>query len=255
MTMAHAIYIVDPDRTAPELKRAGEVLRTESAMREAARALTAALWIATESTPLLSCLPLLTRRSSLLLLSKIPEEERDLFRTAFRYVLWRDQRFKMLPTDEIVDVLQADHPEDYVIAVEAVPRRNLAIMYRGNLEPLVVSAEELLGSHSSAWKIGITDFGQTVTMDGKEIPVGTLLYSRDRAFRQRYRANLLKNDSSFGGSLKRLRMLRGLSRNDLGISAKEVARIERGETRKPHPDTLRTIAKKLRVEPSEIESY
>jgi transcriptional regulator with XRE-family HTH domain len=40
-----------------------------------------------------------------------------------------------------------------------------------------------------------------------------------------------------------------------GLSAKTIARIERGDTGKPHGKTLAILAKKLGVKPDEIETY
>ena len=39
------------------------------------------------------------------------------------------------------------------------------------------------------------------------------------------------------------------------ISAKEIARIDRGEVAKPHPETLERLAARLGVKASEIEAY
>jgi transcriptional regulator with XRE-family HTH domain len=40
-----------------------------------------------------------------------------------------------------------------------------------------------------------------------------------------------------------------------GVSPKTIARIERGETEKPHGKTLRILAHALAVQPEEIETY
>jgi hypothetical protein len=66
----------------------------------------------------------------------------------------------------------------------------------------------------------------------------------------------IEKDASFGGALRRLRLQRGLRREDFdGISAKEIARIERGEVAKPHADTLATLAARFGVKPEEIETF
>jgi len=63
-------------------------------------------------------------------------------------------------------------------------------------------------------------------------------------------------NSSFGGALRRLRLARGLSRDDFpDINAKTIARIERGEVEKPHGETLVKICGVLGVAPEEIETY
>ena len=58
------------------------------------------------------------------------------------------------------------------------------------------------------------------------------------------------------GTLRRLRLQKGLSRADFGrISAKEMARIERGQIKRPHPATLETIAAKLGVAVDVLGSF
>ena len=74
--------------------------------------------------------------------------------------------------------------------------------------------------------------------------------------RQRMRARELKQDSSFGAALHRLRLQKGLTREGFPrVSAKTIARIERGEVEKPHRETLEIIARKLGVRVEEIGSY
>jgi transcriptional regulator with XRE-family HTH domain len=67
----------------------------------------------------------------------------------------------------------------------------------------------------------------------------------------------IEHDSSFGGALRRLRLQKGLTREDFEpeISAKTIARIERGEVEEPREDTLKAIAKRLGVAPGEITSF
>jgi hypothetical protein len=70
------------------------------------------------------------------------------------------------------------------------------------------------------------------------------------AFRRR------QEDRSFGASFRRLRLQRRLGRADLpGVSSKTIARIERGETGKPHGKTLAVLANALGVKADEIETY
>jgi transcriptional regulator with XRE-family HTH domain len=63
-------------------------------------------------------------------------------------------------------------------------------------------------------------------------------------------------EKTFGASLRRLRLQRGLKQSDFNeVSAKTIRRIERGETDAPHGKTLAAIAARLQVEPNEIASY
>jgi hypothetical protein len=95
-----------------------------------------------------------------------------------------------------------------------------------------------------------------VQLGDYEAATEAILYDHDAAFRRRYKKNLLDHDASFGGALRRLRIARGLSRADFApLSDKEVARIERGEVKRPRGRTLAVLAKRLRVKPDEIASW
>jgi len=102
----------------------------------------------------------------------------------------------------------------------------------------------------------ITDFGQTIRFGEFEAATGAVLYEFDPQARRRAKNRTIVEDQTFGGSLRRLRKQRGVRREDFeGISAKEIARLERGEIAKPHEETLRKIAKTLGVRPEELETY
>lgn len=69
-------------------------------------------------------------------------------------------------------------------------------------------------------------------------------------------SGLVHADPTFGGALRRLRLQKRLRQGDFpGLTAKEIARIERGEVKKPRPHTLATIAKYLGVSVEEISTY
>lgn len=74
--------------------------------------------------------------------------------------------------------------------------------------------------------------------------------------RKRMRERELNQDSSFGAALQRLRLQKHVSRQDFPrVSAKTIARIERGEVEHPHSETLEIIARKLGVRVEEIGSF
>jgi DNA-binding Xre family transcriptional regulator len=53
-----------------------------------------------------------------------------------------------------------------------------------------------------------------------------------------------------------LRILKGLSLSDFpGITEKEVARIEKGEVKKSHADTMSILGRRFGVRPEEIKTY
>ena len=132
-------------------------------------------------------------------------------------------------------------------------------LWRGDFSTLVVPLDALQGAGAKrldSRRLTITDFGQTLAFGDFEVSVDSILYERDPAYRRRANARRRDQDTSFGGCLRRLRVMRGVGRDEFpGISAKTIARIERGEVRRPHERTVRAIAKVLGVEPEAIETY
>lgn len=105
----------------------------------------------------------------------------------------------------------------------------------------------------------MTDYGQTIQLGSYEAATESLLYEFDPDYRRRIGKERRESDSSFGAALRRLRKQRGLRREDFAplLSAKTVARIERGEVL---PDALRDstweiLSQKLGVKPEEIETF
>ena len=73
---------------------------------------------------------------------------------------------------------------------------------------------------------------------------------------RRAKKRQIERDRSFGGALRRLRLQKGLRRTDFpGLTAKEIARIERGEVKKQHQRTLAVLAKRLGVPVDKISRY
>ena len=104
--------------------------------------------------------------------------------------------------------------------------------------------------------LAICDHGLTLRLGSYEAAVSAILYDFDAEYRRREKARRIEFDDSFGGSLRRLRLERGLTRADFpDVSAREIARIERSEVKRPQPSTLEALARALRVKPSEIETY
>ncbi len=166
---------------------------------------------------------------------------------------------KLLAPDEIVEVFASPHRDDLFIggAVDAADR--VLVLYRGNLESLVVPLAWFArpgGPRAQIDDFEVTDFGQTVRLGKFEAAADAILYEFDAEARRRAKHHSIDKDATFGGALRRLRRQRGLRREDFdGISAKEIARIERGEVAKPHADTLARLAARLGVKPDEIETY
>jgi hypothetical protein len=104
--------------------------------------------------------------------------------------------------------------------------------------------------------VEVVDGGLTIRLGAYEAALDAILYEFDREYRARERQRRLEMDPSFGAALRRLRLQKGVARSDLpGVSDKEIARIERGEVKRPRRGTLRLVAERLGVEPAEIETY
>jgi transcriptional regulator with XRE-family HTH domain len=131
------------------------------------------------------------------------------------------------------------------------------ILYRGNLEPLVVPLTWFRtrpdGSALDISDLAVMDFGQTVRLGHYEAATDAILYEFDDEYRRRARRRQLETDRSLGGALRRLRLQKGLRQSDFpNLTAKETARIERGEVKKLHQRTLAAIAKRIGVSADEI---
>jgi hypothetical protein len=130
---------------------------------------------------------------------------------------------------------------------------------RGNLETIVVPLPMFRSSGKATpdpSDFAVEDYGHTVRLGEYEAAADAILYEVDPDFRKRLNAERRQEDRGFGASLRRLRLQRRLARADFpGLSAKTIARIERGDTGKPHGKTLAILAKALGVKPDQIESY
>jgi hypothetical protein len=171
-----------------------------------------------------------------------------------------DSRF--LPMDELLDVLSAPPAEAaglFIAGVADMESQTLALT-RGNLKtvtvPFSVFQPSATGIEPDFGRLTLGDYGHTVRLGEYEASADAILYEADPEYRRKTRKQQQANEKTFGASLRRLRILRGLSREDfVPLAAKTIARIERNEVEKPHGKTLQGIAERLNVEPEEIESY
>ena len=167
---------------------------------------------------------------------------------------------ELLELNGLLDVVDSYKKRDLFIGGTVDPDDQALVLYRGDFTSLLVPFawfEPRPVAGPPDWtKFQITDFGQTLRMGDYEAATDAILYEFDPVFRREEKMRLLQQDDSFGASLRRLRLQRGLRRGDFPpLSAKEVARIERGEVRKPHQNTLQTLASRLGVEPETIADY
>jgi hypothetical protein len=169
---------------------------------------------------------------------------------------------KVLPLEELLDVLAAPPGEaaNLFIAAVADPQSRTLALTRGNLKTIVVGWPMFQPSGNGTMpdfgQPSLTDYGHTLRLGDYEAAAEAILYEADPEYRRKVRKKLLAEEKTFGASLRRLRIQKGLSREHFTpLSSKTIARIERNEIGKPRGETLRAIASRLGVEAEEIESY
>lgn len=263
--MSEPLLVVEPRGHANrELARLdANRLRTKSEIRNALeRSGRRAVWVAPSVAAVQLLLAALVGRSKgdqrLLSLEPANGARHSLLHAIFRFVVSADEGIRLLRIGELADVLGAANREDLFVGVAAADAA--AVLYRGNLEPMVVPLAWFRtrpgGPKPDTADLAITDSGQTVRLGEYEAATDAILFEFDAAYRRRAKKREVERDNSFGGALRRLRLQKGLRRNDFdGVTAKEIARIERGEVKKPHPRTVATLAKRLGVPVKQVATY
>lgn len=265
--MSEPLLVVEPrGHPARELARLdADRLRTESEIRNALeRSGRRAVWVAPSVAAVQLLLAALAGRAKgdqrLLSLEPANDARHSLLHAIFRFVVSADEGIRLLRVDELADVLGAVNREDLFVGVAAAPVDAAVVLYRGNLEPMVVPLTWFRtrpgGPKPDTADLAITDSGQTVRLGKYEAATDAILYEFDAAYRRRAKKREVERDKSFGGALRRVRLQKGLRRSDFhSVTAKEIARIERGEVKKPHPRTIAILAKRLGVPAKEIPTY
>ena len=222
-----------------------------------------ALWLALNAKPLAPLAGSVVskrKRQDLLLLEPAGSGDREVLGALFRQVLAKDDGVQLLPVEQLVEVLTSPSRADLFIGGAAAPSYRSVVLHRGNLEPLVVPAGVFKpnprGPRPDFSRLEVIDFGQTVRLGEYETAADAILYEVDADYRRRTKRRQLEADRSLGGALRRLRLQKGIARGDFpGLSAKEIARIERGEIERPHAVTMDMLAKRLGVRAAEISAY
>lgn len=236
------------------------VLRNEAQLEAAFSEEPDALWIAFHSHVFLralSCLrPRLRTSARLLMLDR--SGDADYFRSIFERVVVAKNGF--LAAEELVEVLSAPNAADLFIGGSVDAEAGVLLLFRGNLVPLVVPLGIFkttpVGLHPDPGRFAIADYGQTVKLGDYEATADAILYEVDPDYRRRINQRRRAEEKTFGASLRRLRVQRGLRQSDFsGISEKEIGRIERGEVEQPRGETLKKIAKRLGVPADEIAEF
>jgi hypothetical protein len=177
----------------------------------------------------------------------------------FRRVVGEVSNFRILPLDQLAEVLASKNKTDLFIGGIVDHDANTITLARGDLTTVNVplSIFNMEGPCKPDFNsFELDDYGYTLRFGKYEASAHSVLYRVDPAYRRRANRQRIAEEQGFGPSLRRLRILRRLSRDDFpNISSKTIARIERGETEKPQGKTLETLAKVLNVAPEEIETY
>jgi hypothetical protein len=222
-----------------------------------------AVWVAASKRAislLLDSLPHRPEREDLRILvwESVSSATLNLLHAHFRYVVVRESGAKFLPPSELVEALGADNRADLIVGGQVTP--NDLLLYRGNLEPLTVprswftSRPGALKPHFT--QFAVADYGQTVQLGEYEAATDAILYEYDEDYRVRAKKRLREEDQSLGGAVRRLRLQKGLRQSDFpGVSAKEIARIEKGIVKEPHAATLSIIANIAGVPADQIRTY
>ena len=197
----------------------------------------------------------------LLMMQSPAVESVPALHTLFRRVVGLVSTYKMLPWNELVEILLAPDEEsrDLFIGGSYDSATATLTLTRGNLETVVVPLSLFRPSGDATADpndLAVTDYGHAIRLGKYEASADAILYEVDPDYRKRVNAKRRQEDKGFGPSLRRLRTQRHLKREEFpGVAAKTIARIERGEIEKPHGKTLRVIARTLGVDPDEIETY
>lgn len=165
----------------------------------------------------------------------------------------------MVKVEDLVEIVAAEHPEDFCIGVAWNQVLRTIALWRGDLSVLVVPLSafpERANVRADPAHLSIEDGGQTIRLGHYEVAFSALLYERDPLYRRRAKKQMIREEQSLGASIRRLRIARGLARTDFGdIDPRTLARLERGEVDRPHQATLDRIAKHLGVSAEELATY
>jgi DNA-binding XRE family transcriptional regulator len=203
--------------------------------------------------------PSLTTLGDLILCEAPRNEVLPSLHAIFRRVIGEVPSFKMLPREQLAEALASENRGDLFIGGAVDEESGILTLARGDCRMLTVPLsffQPTIDSKPEFEAFELDDHGYAVRFGSYEASAHSVLYGFDRDYRRRVNKQRTAEETGFGASLKRLRLLRGLNQDQMdGVASKTIARIERGETGKPHGETLAKIAKALGVSPDEIERY
>lgn len=222
-----------------------------------------AVWVA-RAGPIVKWLaaldPVAKTPHRLLLIGSPKAPERAFLRAVFESVVVPDDAMQVLALDELFEVLGSPHRANLFVGGAVAPAAKSLVLIRGDLTSLVVPFAWFVarptGPKPDFAGFKVIDSGQTIKLGNYEAASDAVLYEFDADYRKYERKRRVSENKSFGGALRRLRLQRGVGRDDFsGLSAKTIARIERGDVKEPHGETLATIAQRLGVKPEEIGTF
>ena len=178
----------------------------------------------------------------------------------FERVIFVEKRDGFLPKQELSAVLKTADRRDRFIGGMVDKDAQIVTLWRGDLTSLIVpfSAFPAAGNGTAPdWdRFKVADYGYTIGFGPYEAAWDSVLYEYDADFRRRLKKTWVASEQTLGASIRRLRMTRRLTRQEVGsVDPKTLARIERGEVSEPRADTLAVIARRLGVAPEELGSY
>lgn len=223
------------------------------------------LWVVPEakvlSASLLQRLPPSKKRKLLLLEEPGPGLSWPLL-GRFERVIAHNPSTRFLHMEELLEVLLAPNREELLIGVSVDENSRQVALLLGDLRFLLVPMTSFTGAAGAPspdfGDAEVIDGGQTLRLGEFEAAIDALLYENDPAYRRRERARRTEIEQSFGASLRRLRLQRGLKLSDFaetGLSEKTIGRIERGEVKTPHPTTIARLAERLGVAPHLLSTF
>jgi hypothetical protein len=181
--------------------------------------------------------------------------------SVFKRLLGVGGRYEWLDDEEFNAVLARDDRGRRFIGATTDEVAETLTLVRGDLKLFTVPFSFFKasgdGSRPDFRDASVSDYGLTIDL-GPDYDASSdvVLYEYDPEYRRMLDKHRRSEDQGFGPALRRLRLQRRLKRSDFeGISEMTIARIERGEIDRPHRKTLEAIARRLGVEPDEIESF
>lgn len=199
------------------------------------------------------------KRFDLLALGDVGWGESEALRAIFGRVV-ANPAIRFVGTKVLMAILGASDAVDRFIGALVSETSRSVVLIRGDLRTLAIPLPWFEATPTGVTPdfadVEIIDHGYSVRLGDYEASSDAILYEFDRDFRARERRRRLDMDPSFGAALRRLRLQKGVARSGFpGISEKEIAKIERGEVETPHAGTIRLIAERLGVAPSEVATY